>query len=94
MAAITAAPAKPGVELGGFTVHFDDDGCKVAPRCLECPLERCRYDTLGGLTTIKRQQLDERVLALRARGMTLRAIAQAEGVALRTVLRALERNRP
>lgn len=25
-------------------VNYEDRGCSVAPRCLSCPLEVCRYD--------------------------------------------------
>lgn len=25
-----------------------DKGCSLAPRCLECPLPRCRYDPVNG----------------------------------------------
>jgi hypothetical protein len=29
---------------------YRDAGCELAPRCLRCPLERCRYDEPGGAT--------------------------------------------
>lgn len=78
--------------VGASVVHVQPDtGCKVAPRCLECPLERCRYDTPGGMTTVQRERFDDRVAALRAEGRTIRAIARAEGVAPRTVQRSLKR---
>lgn len=25
-------------------MHYRDDGCSIAPRCLDCPLPACRYD--------------------------------------------------
>lgn len=24
-------------------IHYRDDGCSLAPKCLECPLPECRY---------------------------------------------------
>ena len=27
---------------------FRDTGCSLSPRCLDCPLPRCRYDEPGG----------------------------------------------
>lgn len=78
---------------GSSWIHVQpDNGCELAPKCTECPLERCRYDTPGGMTTVQRQQLDARLIALRRQGLSLRAIAQAESVARRTAQRALRRN--
>lgn len=28
--------------------HYPDNGCELAPRCLECHLPRCRFDLLDG----------------------------------------------
>jgi hypothetical protein len=28
--------------------HYPDRGCELAPRCLECPLPRCRFDLVEG----------------------------------------------
>lgn len=30
--------------LKPIKMHYRDTGCSLAPRCLECPLPRCRYD--------------------------------------------------
>ncbi|GEM_PF-4696346 len=27
---------------------YPDKGCELAPRCLECTLPRCRFDTIDG----------------------------------------------
>lgn len=27
---------------------YPDRGCELAPRCLECSLPRCRFDTVNG----------------------------------------------
>lgn len=28
--------------------RYPDTGCELAPRCLECTLPRCRFDTVDG----------------------------------------------
>lgn len=28
--------------------RYPDKGCELAPRCLECHLPRCRFDTVNG----------------------------------------------
>lgn len=33
------------LNLGGQPVKYVDSGCQYAPRCLDCPLPRCRYDS-------------------------------------------------
>lgn len=65
--------------------HYRDDGCEIAPRCLECPLPACRYDLppkrAGAL--LREAQLRE----LLASGLTADQAAIKMGVSRRTVFR-------
>ena len=72
--------------------RYRDTGCVVSATCLACPLARCRYDTPGGLTSIRRADRDTHILELRHQRMTVRQIARATGLATRTIQRALRRN--
>jgi hypothetical protein len=72
--------------------RYRDTGCEVSPSCLRCPLARCRYDTPGGLTAIRRMARDARILALREQELSVREIARATGLATRTIQRAFRRN--
>lgn len=72
--------------------RYRDTGCEISDSCLSCPLARCRYDTPGGLTSIRRSERDTEILALRRQRLTVRQIARATGLATRTVQRALRRN--
>ncbi len=72
--------------------RYRDTGCEISDSCLRCPLERCRYDTPGGLGSIRRAERDAEILALRRQRLTVRQIARATGLATRTVQRALRRN--
>lgn len=69
---------------------YTDDGCEVAPRCLECPLPICRYDAgPGGARSIRNVERNARIIELRAGGMTPDAIAAEVGTGRRTVFRVL-----
>ncbi len=65
--------------------HYRDDGCEIAPRCLECPLPACRYDLppkrAGAL--LRESQLR----TLLAQGLTADEAAVVMGVSRRTVFR-------
>ncbi len=66
-------------------IHYRDDGCEIAPKCLECPLPACRYDLppkrAGAL--LREAQLR----ALLAQGLTADEAAARMGVSRRTVFR-------
>lgn len=53
---------KPFNELIG-TGYYRDTGCDLAPSCLRCPFERCRYDEPGGIPGALRQERNEQVRA-------------------------------
>lgn len=66
-------------------IHYHDDGCEIAPRCLECPLPLCRHDMppkrAGAL--LRETQLRE----LLADGLTPDQAAVEMGVSRRTIFR-------
>ena len=67
-----------------------DDGCEVAPHCLECPLERCRYEAPGGLRGLLNSTVrDPQIIILRAEGASIHTIAKRFGLSRRSVWRAL-----
>lgn len=46
-----------GVPVGGYHDEvMPDKGCDVWPRCLECPLSLCKYDSIEVYHEWKRQQ--------------------------------------
>jgi hypothetical protein len=65
--------------------HWRDDGCEIAPKCLECPLPACRYDLppkrAGALMR------EAQLRALLAEGLTPDEAAVKMGVSRRTVFR-------
>jgi hypothetical protein len=70
-------------------IHYRDDGCDMHPRCLTCPLPRCRYDEPGGLRAMLNAYRDEQVVALRRDGAAVDQIAERYCLSRRTVFRIL-----
>jgi len=70
-------------------IDYRDDGCDIHPRCLTCPLPRCRYDEPGGLRAMLNAYRDQQVVALRRQGAPIDQIAERYGLSRRTVFRIL-----
>ena len=73
--------------------QYRDEGCDLAPACLECPLPTCIYDLPRGKQKRRSELRSEGIATLRAQGRSTREIAQAFGVSTRTVQRILSRQR-
>ena len=67
------------------------DGCEAAESCLECPLDRCMHDVLGGRRRYLRERRDALIGGLYRRGKGSREIAREMGVSQRTIQRTLRR---
>ena len=70
-------------------IVYRDDGCDMHPRCLTCPLPRCRYDEPGGLRAMLNAYRDEQIAAQRREGAPVDEIAERYGLSRRTVFRIL-----
>lgn len=75
--------------------HMDyrDGGCDLAPSCLRCPLERCRYDEPGGARALLQSARDVEVWRRREAGGAISALAREFGLSRRSVFRILARGR-
>lgn len=74
---------------------YQDDGCEVAPKCLECPLSACRYDVPGGIRTLRNIDREAQLLAdWRGDGgaepLTVDELAEKYDVSRRTVFRIVQ----
>ncbi|OGO46150.1 MAG: hypothetical protein A2W34_06485, partial [Chloroflexi bacterium RBG_16_64_32] len=65
-------------------IVYRDDGCDMHPRCLTCPLPRCRYDEPGGLRAMLNAYRDEQIAAQRREGAPVDEIAERYGLSRRT----------
>jgi hypothetical protein len=71
---------------------YRDTGCDLAPSCLNCPFDRCKYDVPGGGYRMSIKQRDREIALLRRDyGAPLPLLAHTYVVSLRTVKRALRR---
>ncbi|HXF50100.1 MAG TPA: helix-turn-helix domain-containing protein [Dehalococcoidia bacterium] len=70
---------------------YRDEGCELAPRCLECPLPRCKYDEPGGARRLRVETRDRALIDVwRAEGLTVNELARRFGVSRRSVFRILQ----
>ena len=69
---------------------YHDDGCEVAPRCLACPLERCRYEEPNGIRTVRVRERAADIRALQREGLTNAGVMARMGITRRTLYRTLE----
>ena len=64
-----------------------DDGCEVYPRCLECPLQMCRFDDPKWYKQWLRQKKVQEVIDKREQGTTINELALEFSITPRTVFR-------
>jgi hypothetical protein len=74
-------------------IEYRDGGCELAPSCLRCPLERCRYDQPGGARKLFQRPRDEAVQRRREEGIAIDGLAGEFGLSRRTVFRILAAGR-
>lgn len=67
--------------------HYEDTGCDLSPSCLECPLEKCKYDDPLWATQQKASRRIEQFISLRERGMSIQSCADAMGASRRQCFR-------
>ncbi len=60
----------PACEPDSLPEHTDyrDEGCRIAPACLRCPLERCIYDRTALVDPLYLRGRDRRMRVLAGRG--------------------------
>jgi transposase-like protein len=71
-------------------IDWRDEGCKIHPSCLNCPLERCIEEEPRGKQRLKAVLRAGRIAQLRRSGKSVREIADIFEVSHRTVQRALK----
>lgn len=81
-----------GIRYRGLPEYatYRDTGCELAPACLECPLEICKYDDPHwGKRNLKARR-NEEIVNLRAGGMSVAQIAATMDTSERTVYRVIK----
>ena len=87
-------PQHPHRDLRPEYIRYRDDGCDLAPRCLSCPLPKCRHDDPGWLRRKTRKRKANTIAeAWRKEGLKPKALVARFGVSRRTVHRILKEAR-
>ena len=66
-------------------LHYRDDGCDIAPRCLDCPLPLCRFDLPPKVARTIIRETELRVLL--SNGKSAEEAAAIMGMSRRSVFR-------
>jgi len=69
---------------------YSDEGCELAPSCLNCPFPWCIKEEPWGKEKLLKRRRAERMLELKQEGKSLKEIARIFEVSTRTVQRALK----
>ncbi|HEX77490.1 MAG TPA: helix-turn-helix domain-containing protein [Dehalococcoidia bacterium] len=72
--------------------QYRDEGCALAPSCLNCPFPRCAYEEPGGVSQKRKRLRNSEVLRLHQEGVSPQELAQSFGVSKRTIYRILRRS--
>ena len=66
-----------------------DDGCEFSPTCLDCPLERCKYDITNGKRVQKHAQRNRDIRRLHSQGKSVDYLSRRFGLVRRSIQRIL-----
>jgi len=80
-------------ELLPDEVQWRDEGCEVFPSCLGCPLPRCLEEEPRGKQRLRLSTRARRLAELKRSGKSVKDIAALFGISVRTVQRALARQK-
>ena len=80
---MTTLPIVGAIRLPEHATYYRDDGCSIAPECLQCPLPQCRYDDSYAELRVR----NDRFRKARKRGMSHASLAAKFGISVRTVSR-------
>ena len=73
---------------------YRDTGCNLAPSCLRCPFERCKYDIKRGDRDPAMDARDREIVLLRRKyGAPIHMLCQTYGLSRRSVFRVLHEAR-
>ena len=66
---------------------YMDTGCSLFPKCLECPLPRCRYDMRVGGQELRKTIRNLKIKQGLDEGRTIKELAEEYGLCERTIRR-------
>ncbi len=88
------AMSNPPVDDRPEYLHYEDEGCEVATKCLQCLLPRCKYDDPDWYRVTTRMMADvAKLKIMQADNLTIAMAADRFQITPRTVFRVLRRCR-
>lgn len=69
---------------------YEDRGCEVAPKCIQCPLGRCRFEEPGGLFAKARRERDAEIVAQFTSGIPVAILADRFNLSERQIIRVVK----
>ena len=69
--------------------EYVDAGCSLFPKCLECPLPRCRYDMRVGESGLRKMIRNLKIKQGLGEGRTIKELAEEYGLSERTIRRVV-----
>ena len=78
--------------IGGMvtaTGSHVNTGCSLFPKCLECPLPRCRYDMRAGGWELRKTIRNLKIKQGLDEGRTIKELAEEYGLSERTIWRVV-----
>lgn len=79
--------------LPGEYSNWKDTGCELHSLCLECPFPRCLEEKPRGKQRLRLKTRASAMRKMRRSGISVRVVAMAFGVSVRTVQREMKRRR-
>ena len=83
----------PRIDAYPEAIVYVDTGCRESPRCLDCPLDVCRFDDPAGRLRARIAERAEQAAEFRRHGSTIDDIARTFGLSRRSVFRILSSSR-
>ena len=72
--------------------QYQDEGCRHAPSCLDCPFPHCFYEEKRGDLRWHKKIRNEKILRLHAAGKNIKQLAARFKLTKRTVERIVKQN--
>jgi len=72
-------------EPGEDSTNWHDRGCELAPKCLDCPFDKCQQEIIRREQKLRLAERATEVWTLAKQGLTTRQIADKLGIGMKTV---------
>jgi hypothetical protein len=82
----------PLLDLKPEFCQYQDEGCRHAPSCLDCPFPHCFYEEKRGSQRWRKKLRNEKILRLNAAGKNVKQLAARFKLTERMIERIVKEN--